>query len=46
MMGCLEPGRGWGPGVRRGRSGEERQRCGGEDKLDVQKQTVFVPEAQ
>lgn len=26
--------------------GGERQRCGGEDKLDVQKQTVFVPEAQ
>lgn len=38
---------GWGAGgVQRGRSGEERQRCGGEDKLDVQKQTVFVPEAQ
>ncbi len=32
--------------VERGRSGEGRQRCGGEDKLDVQKQTVFVPEAQ
>lgn len=45
MTGCLESG--WVEGeVQRGRSGEERQRCGGEDKLDVQKQTVFVPEAQ
>lgn len=32
--------------VQRGRSGKERPRCRGEDKLDVQKQTVFVPEAQ
>lgn len=32
--------------MERGRSGDGRQRCGGEDKLDVQRQTVFVPEAQ
>lgn len=43
MTGCLESG--WGEGeVERGWSGEGRQRCGGEDKLDAQKQTVFVPE--
>lgn len=32
--------------MERGRRGEGRLRCGGEDKLDVQRQTVFVPEAQ
>lgn len=31
--------------MERGRSGEGRPRCGGEDKLDVQKQAVFVPGA-
>lgn len=45
MMGSLELGCGEGK-VERSRSGEGRQRCGGEDKLHAQKQTVFVPEVQ